>query len=71
MGPGGRCGLPAQPEVVCSPRQALLRQTQLRSLSKSDTKLHELYRVKVRDGECPRSWGSPRGCWPLAAAGPW
>lgn len=37
-----------------SPLQSLLRQTQLRSLSKSDTKLHELYRVKARDdGECP------------------
>ncbi|KAM6120880.1 lck-interacting transmembrane adapter 1 [Phoenicopterus ruber ruber] len=29
--------------------ESLLRQTQLRSLSKSDTKLHELYRVKARD----------------------
>uniref|UniRef100_A0A8B9BQH9 Uncharacterized protein n=1 Tax=Anser brachyrhynchus TaxID=132585 RepID=A0A8B9BQH9_9AVES len=38
------------------PPQSLLRQTQLRSLSKSDTKLHELYRVKARDdSECPRS----------------
>uniref|UniRef100_A0A8D0FRK1 Uncharacterized protein n=1 Tax=Strix occidentalis caurina TaxID=311401 RepID=A0A8D0FRK1_STROC len=35
--------LPA-PEGACSspPFQSLLRQTQLRSLSKSDTKLHEL-----------------------------
>uniref|UniRef100_A0A663DN84 Uncharacterized protein n=1 Tax=Aquila chrysaetos chrysaetos TaxID=223781 RepID=A0A663DN84_AQUCH len=41
---------------------SLLRQTQLRSLSKSDTKLHELYRVKARDdSEWPSSRGSRRG----------
>ncbi|XP_019139911.1 lck-interacting transmembrane adapter 1 [Corvus cornix cornix] len=37
------------PDGVKLVDEALLRQTQLRSLSKSDTKLHELYRVKVRD----------------------
>lgn len=50
----------SQPESdpCLSPPQSLLRQTQLRSLSKSDTKLHELYRVKARDdSECPRSSG--------------
>lgn len=44
------------------PLQSLLRQTQLRSFSKSDTKLHELYRVKARDdSEWPLSRGSRRG----------
>ncbi|XP_014729274.1 PREDICTED: lck-interacting transmembrane adapter 1 [Sturnus vulgaris] len=37
------------PDGVKLVDKALLRQTQLRSLSKSDTKLHELYRLKVRD----------------------
>ncbi|XP_062361353.1 lck-interacting transmembrane adapter 1 [Cinclus cinclus] len=37
------------PDGVKLMDEALLCQTQLRSLSKSDTKLHELYRVKVRD----------------------
>ncbi|RMB95778.1 hypothetical protein DUI87_27891 [Hirundo rustica rustica] len=37
------------PDGVKLVDEALLCQTQLRSLSKSDTKLHELYRVKVRD----------------------
>lgn len=64
---GGWSGLSAQSEGVCCPRQALLCQTQLRSLSKSDTKLHELYRVKVRDdGEWPWSRGSPRDWWLVA-----
>uniref|UniRef100_A0A493TLZ6 Uncharacterized protein n=1 Tax=Anas platyrhynchos platyrhynchos TaxID=8840 RepID=A0A493TLZ6_ANAPP len=42
---------------ACPPPQSLLRQTQLRSLSKSDTKLHELYRVKARDDS--ESTGQP------------
>lgn len=71
---GGRIssegGLGSQPSLRVSvpPWQALLCQTQLRSLSKSDTKLHELYRVKVRDdGEWPWSRGSPTagGLWQL------
>lgn len=33
---------------ILLPLQSLLRQTQLRSLSKSDTKLHELNRVKLQ-----------------------
>ncbi|XP_033374925.1 lck-interacting transmembrane adapter 1 isoform X2 [Parus major] len=37
------------PDGVKLVDEALLCRTQLRSLSKSDTKLHELYRVKVRD----------------------
>ncbi|XP_074965371.1 lck-interacting transmembrane adapter 1 [Phalacrocorax aristotelis] len=37
------------PDGVKLVDESLLRQTQLRSLSKSDTKLHELYRVKARD----------------------
>ncbi|XP_027502108.1 lck-interacting transmembrane adapter 1 [Corapipo altera] len=37
------------PDGVKLVDEALLRQTQLRSLSKSDTKLHELYRLKARD----------------------
>ncbi|XP_064888313.1 lck-interacting transmembrane adapter 1 isoform X1 [Columba livia] len=38
------------PDGVKLVDESLLRQTQLRSLSKSDTKLHELYRVKGRNG---------------------
>ncbi|NXL93127.1 LIME1 protein, partial [Alectura lathami] len=38
------------PDSVKLVDESLLRQTQLRSLSKSDTRLHELYRVKPRDG---------------------
>lgn len=64
-GVGGRLGIGGslrasqpEPDPCLSPPQSLLRQTQLRSLSKSDTKLHELYRVKARDdSECPRSSG--------------
>ncbi|KAJ7418172.1 lck-interacting transmembrane adapter 1 [Pitangus sulphuratus] len=37
------------PDGVKLVDESLLRQTQLRSLSKSDTKLHELYRLKARD----------------------
>ncbi|XP_061217699.1 lck-interacting transmembrane adapter 1 [Neopsephotus bourkii] len=37
------------PDGVKLVDESLLRQTQLRSLSKSDTKLHELYRVKAGD----------------------
>ncbi|KAM6248694.1 LOW QUALITY PROTEIN: lck-interacting transmembrane adapter 1 [Porphyrio hochstetteri] len=36
------------PDGVKLVDESLLRQTQLRSFSKSDTKLHELYRVKTR-----------------------
>ncbi|KAL2297001.1 hypothetical protein Nmel_015053 [Mimus melanotis] len=55
------------PDGVKLVDEALLRQTQLRSLSKSDTKLHELYRLKVRgdvqrpaslDLPCPTAPGS-------------
>ncbi|NXJ08922.1 LIME1 protein, partial [Odontophorus gujanensis] len=37
------------PDGVKLVDESLLRQTQLRSLSKSDTRLHELYRLKARD----------------------
>ncbi|NXG49709.1 LIME1 protein, partial [Psilopogon haemacephalus] len=37
------------PDGVKLVDETLLRQTQLRSLSKSDTKLHELYRLKAGD----------------------
>ncbi|XP_069727945.1 lck-interacting transmembrane adapter 1 [Phaenicophaeus curvirostris] len=37
------------PDGVKLVDESLLSRTQLRSLSKSDTKLHELYRVKARD----------------------
>lgn len=51
---GGTSGCPALTECI-SPLQSLLRQTQLRSLSKSDTRLHELYRLKAKDiSECVR-----------------
>uniref|UniRef100_A0A8C9F1U3 Uncharacterized protein n=1 Tax=Pavo cristatus TaxID=9049 RepID=A0A8C9F1U3_PAVCR len=43
-----------------SPLQSMLRQTQLRSLSKSDTRLHELYRLKAKDSsECAQSLSIP------------
>ncbi|NXY85245.1 LIME1 protein, partial [Alcedo cyanopectus] len=49
--------------------QSLLRQTQLRSLSKSDTKLHELYRVKSRDdAQRPASLDFPFPAAPLGGA---
>ncbi|XP_071303130.1 lck-interacting transmembrane adapter 1 [Agelaius tricolor] len=47
------------PDGVKLVDEALLCQTQLRSLSKSDTKLHELYRVKVRDVQRPASLDLP------------
>ncbi|XP_056210349.1 lck-interacting transmembrane adapter 1 [Falco biarmicus] len=48
------------PDGVKLVDESLLRQTQLRSLSKSDTKLHELYRVKARgDGQRPASLDFP------------
>lgn len=56
--------------MLVSLSQSLLRQTQLRSLSKSDTKLHELYRVKDRNGgEWPLSWEG----WgePVGTGDPW
>uniref|UniRef100_A0A8C0FR81 Uncharacterized protein n=1 Tax=Bubo bubo TaxID=30461 RepID=A0A8C0FR81_BUBBB len=68
--PGGALGPPQLLAMslrvrVPPPFQSLLRQTQLRSLSKSDTKLHELYRVKARDDS---EWlSSGRG----EASGPW
>ncbi|XP_059337024.1 lck-interacting transmembrane adapter 1 [Ammospiza nelsoni] len=47
------------PDGVKLVEEALLCQTQLRSLSKSDTKLHELYRVKARDVQRPASLNLP------------
>ncbi|XP_059683396.1 lck-interacting transmembrane adapter 1 [Gavia stellata] len=49
--------------------ESLLRQTQLRSLSKSDTKLHELYRVKARDDtQRPASLDFPCAASPPSAS---
>ncbi|XP_071428995.1 lck-interacting transmembrane adapter 1 isoform X2 [Pithys albifrons albifrons] len=48
------------PDGVKLVDESLLRQTQLRSLSRSDTKLHELYRVKARgDAQRPASLDVP------------
>ncbi|KAM4649756.1 lck-interacting transmembrane adapter 1 [Amazona ochrocephala] len=58
------------PDGVKLVDESLLRQTQLRSLSKSDTKLHELYRLKANDGAprpasldlaCPAPADPPHG----------
>lgn len=52
---GGSSGCPAL-TVCLSPLQSRLRQTQLRSLSKSDTRLHELYSLKAKNSsECVQS----------------
>ncbi|XP_074461163.1 lck-interacting transmembrane adapter 1 [Larus michahellis] len=57
------------PDGVKLVDESLLRQTQLRSLSKSDTKLHELYRVKARDDtQRPASLDFPCAASPPAAA---
>ncbi|NWU57708.1 LIME1 protein, partial [Dromas ardeola] len=57
------------PDGVKLVDESLLRQTQLRSLSKSDTKLHELYRVKARgDTQRPASLDFPCAASPPAAA---
>ncbi|KAM6112884.1 lck-interacting transmembrane adapter 1 [Pterocles gutturalis] len=54
------------PDGVKLVDESLLRQTQLRSLSKSDTKLHELYRVKARDdAPRPASLDFPHAMSPL------
>ncbi|XP_051488711.1 lck-interacting transmembrane adapter 1 [Apus apus] len=56
------------PDGVKLVDESLLRQTQLRSLSKSDTKLHELYRVKARDDtQRPASLDFPCPAAPAAA----
>ncbi|KAM9260676.1 lck-interacting transmembrane adapter 1 [Cariama cristata] len=57
------------PDGVKLVDESLLRQTQLRSLSKSDTKLHELYRVKARDdAQRPASLDFPCPAAPPAGA---
>ncbi|KAF1476573.1 Lck-interacting transmembrane adapter 1, partial [Eudyptula minor novaehollandiae] len=57
------------PDGVKLVDESLLRQTQLRSLSKSDTKLHELYRVKARDDtQRPASLDFPCTAAPPAGA---
>ncbi|XP_074013788.1 lck-interacting transmembrane adapter 1 [Numenius arquata] len=57
------------PDGVKLVDESLLRQTQLRSLSKSDTKLHELYRVKARDDtQRPASLDFPCAVSPPTAA---
>ncbi|KAM6194666.1 lck-interacting transmembrane adapter 1 [Sarcoramphus papa] len=57
------------PDGVKLVDESLLRQTQLRSLSKSDTKLHELYRVKARDDtQRPASLDFPCPAAHLASA---
>ncbi|KAM9648211.1 lck-interacting transmembrane adapter 1 isoform 2-T3 [Morphnus guianensis] len=57
------------PDGVKLVDESLLRQTQLRSLSKSDTKLHELYRVKARDDtQRPASLDFPCPTAPTASA---
>ncbi|XP_032857075.2 lck-interacting transmembrane adapter 1 [Tyto alba] len=57
------------PDSVKLVDKSLLRQTQLRSLSKSDTKLHELYRVKARDdAQRPASLDFPCPVGPPAGA---
>ncbi|XP_074776654.1 lck-interacting transmembrane adapter 1 [Athene noctua] len=57
------------PDGVKLVDESLLRQTQLRSLSKSDTKLYELYRVKARDDtQRPVSLDFPCPAAPPAAA---
>ncbi|KAM6319584.1 lck-interacting transmembrane adapter 1 [Podargus strigoides] len=57
------------PDGVKLVDESLLRQTQLRSLSKSDTKLHELYRVKARgDTQRPASLDFPCAVSPPATA---
>ncbi|XP_075577546.1 lck-interacting transmembrane adapter 1 [Pelecanus crispus] len=57
------------PDGVKLVDESLLRQTQLRSLSKSDTKLHELYRVKARDdAQRPASLNFPCVASPPASA---
>ncbi|XP_075373519.1 lck-interacting transmembrane adapter 1 [Mycteria americana] len=57
------------PDGVKLVDESLLRQTQLRSLSKSDTKLHELYRVKARDDtQRPASLDFPHAAAPAAGA---
>ncbi|KAM6378644.1 lck-interacting transmembrane adapter 1 isoform 1-T3 [Pluvialis apricaria] len=57
------------PDGVKLVDESLLRQTQLRSLSKSDTKLHELHRVKARDDtQRPASLDFPCTVSPAAAA---
>ncbi|XP_065706267.1 lck-interacting transmembrane adapter 1 [Patagioenas fasciata] len=59
------------PDGVKLVDESLLRQTQLRSLSKSDTKLHELYRVKGRNGaQRPASLDFPCPMAPPATGSP-
>ncbi|XP_068006384.1 lck-interacting transmembrane adapter 1 [Melanerpes formicivorus] len=59
------------PDGVKLVDEALLGQTQLRSLSKSDTKLHELYRVKARDApQRPASLDLPCPPCPPASGDP-
>ncbi|XP_061865048.1 lck-interacting transmembrane adapter 1 [Colius striatus] len=57
------------PDGVKLVDESLLRRTQLRSLSKSDTRLHELYQVKARDDtQRPASLGLPCPAAPPAGA---
>ncbi|KAM6053752.1 lck-interacting transmembrane adapter 1 [Chlamydotis macqueenii] len=57
------------PDGVKLVDESLLRQTQLRSLSRSDTRLHELYRVKAGDdAQRPASLNFPCVVPPSAAA---